>query len=442
MKYVYLLGIAGAFSGMGVVGLTAAIPAIEPIQIKSDKEVFCKWIEWQKVFDDCSLERTAQNFNQSYWSRFVARYQEQADRLASFRPFIKNVIGCRPTKKNIIKGLPDETNQRLEQLYSWFDHDIAALLKYMKKNEFLCDDVNDEEQEADIDDVIKKYKGLLKLFFDDSDKLVREKSLFAFSNRMFEFCFGLDTFDTFHNILNEQSLHQLGRFCYVAMWFYLVGEGWKHWHRECIDALVKHAQAGKEILYIAGGNDIYELIKAGIYRIRVIDPMLPSQPDYYAEGWDFMLKGCQTDGIGDRIQLDCDGKKMVMVREKYSEDGCFDAALSTNKTVSLPNSVTEWSIYDEQGQKLGYVIFERRFCNQSDFDSKPASVPLCSFNEMYFVSMPEHLYGWGIDLKKIPEDFVMLVKQLRKPVSRKIMKNVAKGEESNFSFIMLGSCAT
>lgn len=435
MRQVYIVAIT-----VGMSCLTLMQPIAS--KTKTDTEVFAKWIEWQKVFKDCSLVKASYDFDKNYWGRFVNRYNAQADIMESFTPFLQNATGARLIKGKISQPSADG-KMTLAKIYSWLDNDIHSMLQYMKEHNILNEDVNDDEQDADIDDVIKKYKSLLKVFFNHKDKKIREQYLFAFANRMFESCFSTTTFDKFHAILNDDTSHQLGRFCYVPIWFYLVGEGWKHWHDDCLKMLTAQAQAGKEIVYIAGGNDIYELLRRGIYKIRVIDPMLPSQPEYYAEGWDWLLKDDVDNGIGDRLELNIAANKMVMKREKYQENGSFSASLSTGETVTLPNSVTEWSIYDaSEKQKLGYVIFERRFCNQSDFSSEPNKVILASFNEMYFVSMPQHLYGWGIDLKALPDDLTIYVKQLRKLVTKKIMENLAKGEDSSFTFIMLGSCAT
>ena len=64
-----------------------------------------------------------------------------------------------------------------------------------------------------------------------------------------------------------------------------------------------------------------------------------------------------------------------------------------------------------------------------------------SFNEMYHVDIDEASGGWGIDVATLPHDLTMLVKQLRKPVTKEVLSNIRKAEKAPCFFMFLGSCS-
>ena len=227
------------------------------------------------------------------------------------------------------------------------------------------------------------------------------------------------------------------------MWFHLVGEGWKDWHQNCLDALKKEHDQGKRITYLAGGNDMYQLVKHGIYNIDIIDPMLPSQPDYYAEGWLWLIK---KNGLGDKIIFNFDkNTTVIMKRVGYKEFELFDASLSTGDTVKIRHSKTTWNLYNKKNmKKLGTITIDRRFARQADLviNKNAKKALLFSFNEMYFVDAPQSFGGWGIDTSVVKQDTKIFVKQLRKPITKSTWAHLRKADASSFSFILLGSCAT
>ncbi len=435
MKYIVRLTLYGCVA-LGLTHLGA--------ETKTDQEVFGKWIAWQHVFKDCSLTQMQSALNKNYWDRTLAHYKKHEALLGALKPFLQDVTGNSFEQEPASPMLSPQGKRTMGNLYAWLDRDMPKVFDYMKKHHFLDEHANDEEQGAHIDDVIYKYRKMLKVMFNHENKHIRHQYLFAVANRLFESCYGSWYNEKYNNFLSNRQMHQLGRFGYATMWYYLVGDGWKHWHDSCLQALEQEAKNKKELVYIAGGNDIYQLLKRGIYRIRVVDPMLPTQPAYYAEGWDWLLKGSEGEGIDDLLTIDVMHKKLVMKREKYQEDGTFQASLSNGEDAALPKSTTEWGIYDEKIKKrLGYVIFERRFCDRNDFVTRPDKFLLASFNEMYFAAIPDHLSGWGITADGVPANMKLYVKQLRKPVTKKVLANISTCEQNeNFSFILLGSCPT
>ncbi len=425
MRIVSLLMMAGL---LAVVSLQA--------ESRSAEEVFGKWLSYQKIFKDCSLNKSEKDIRNT-WQGLVSNYKKYCQKDAIFDPFLNSVSNNCLCQNG---ALNKKGTRSLCSLYQWFDHDIAGFLNYLKNHDFIDSNVNMAENGMEVDPVINRYKRLTKQFFVSRYKDERMRCCFALANRMFEYCYGEKTFDDFYTILKTPDQHQIARLFYSIMWFHLVGEGWKHWHDDCLKRIAQEANRGKEIVYIAGGTDIYQLLEHGIYNIRVIDPMLPSQPLYYSEGWDWLVKSNATNrGIGDEVPL----SNVTMKRSDYKENGSFNAHLSTDKDVQLPLSITEWQVYDNTThKKCGKVIFERRFCQTSDFTLSPKKAFLISFNEMYYVAIPSNYGGWGIGAESLPKKLSLHVKQLRKPVTQKVLLNIARGEDCPLTFIRLGSCAT
>ena len=98
---------------------------------------------------------------------------------------------------------------------------------------------------------------------------------------------------------------------------------------------------------------------------------------------------------------------------------------------------------DEEGKILGSYVLERRFVTQADFTTAADKTFLMSFNELFYVTLPDFMEGWGIEPAKFPEDLNIVIKQLRRPVSKKMMCNMRIADLLNttdFKFISLGTC--
>jgi hypothetical protein len=99
--------------------------------------------------------------------------------------------------------------------------------------------------------------------------------------------------------------------------------------------------------------------------------------------------------------------------------------VSTGQMIVLPRSKNVWAVIDAKSNKrLGQVIVERRFTDQNDFVPRSNEVLVMSTTEMISaIDLPEY-GGWGIDPYKLDDKLQLFVKQLRKPISGKIMKNI------------------
>jgi hypothetical protein len=234
------------------------------------------------------------------------------------------------------------------------------------------------------------------------------------------------------------------------MWNYLAGHGWKDWNKSTLMALKDLTKNGGTVVYIAGGTDIYQLLKYGIYNIKVIDPVLPSQFDYYSDIWDWLLinktenNGDENsrngdNGLGDVVKYDFGDRRLVTRRTSFIKTGFFQAELFSGKIVDIIQSETQWTVYDDLDNVLGEVVFERRFCNQDDFVEKDNRYLLISFNELYYIASNNLNDRWGIDISKIGDNFKMFVKQLCSPIDKNVLFNMQKADNSDFLFIKLGS---
>jgi hypothetical protein len=221
---------------------------------------------------------------------------------------------------------------------------------------------------------------------------------------------------------------------YAVMWVQLGARGWQSWNQYLLLELKKQAERGKEIVYIAGGSDIHQLLKNGVYKIRVVDPFLSTQDTYYSRGWKFLVQGA----LGDTFTWSDGKQKLLFKRADYREDGFFTAKVSGGRKRRIPRAVIIWNIFDSEGKQCGQLTIERRFTVQDDFCHAADRAMLISFNEIYFVATA-HDTGWGIKLSKLDKNFQLYVKQLQHALPKKMLERVQQ-LDADFEFIQLGNC--
>ena len=399
---------------------------------KNASDIFKNSIENQFVFNDLNIESMAQNLNSSNFACLRKEYKKHLSNLQ----LLIGLIGPQEIS-NILLQTKLPSNKILEKqfahIYSLLQNNIKQFIDYLVNNNFTLFKFNQKDETLPIDKTIEKHKKLISFLFNQKDKYKKIEYLFTVANKFFEFCFQEKTFIIFKKLLSNKSYHPILRFLYSIIWSNLAETGWQHWHVDCIKAL---ASSDKEIIYLAGGTDIYQLIKNGIYNIRIIDPLLPSQPHYYSSEWKWLIKGQDTTyNIGDEIIFD----NIILKRTKYYEtDKTFKIHLSTKTTKTIQQSTTIWNIYKNQ-KKMGHFIIERRPIQQNDFDTK--NIILMSFNETYFIAATKEYNGWGINPHKLPQNFKMYVKQLKHPITKQILCNMRyEIKQKNFNYINLGSC--
>ncbi|MFA6527136.1 MAG: hypothetical protein WCT20_01800 [Candidatus Babeliales bacterium] len=439
------VGRLGGIVAMSVCLSSCSLTVVDR-EVKKGDELFARWIASQKVFDDISPSSMKFLVDDGYAVHFKKRYQGNKDHLASNSTILSSMFNCSFDFQLDLVDIHNSTLvNTIGHVTALLERDMEGFIQYLR-DIGLTSPAQQEHDKALPNDTSKKYKelikqynGLLQLFFLNGDAGSDEELVYlrAVANRMFEYAFGPGTWPQFHTILLTPSDHPIARVFYAAIWYYLAGSGWKQWHRQCLDALKRDYEKGKRIVYIAGGSDVYQLIKHGIYSIDLIDPILPTQPRYYSEGWAWLVR---DGGIGDEIIFTFQDRTIVARRTSCTKHGFFSAKLSIGEWGDVPSSVTTWTLSDKKSRKrLGTWVIHRRCATQADFVADDSRSLVISFNELYFVATQNPIKSWGINPALFDDHFTMHVKQLRHSVTKEMIKNMAEADASAFSFIALGS---
>lgn len=412
---------------------------------KQANEVFAKWLEWQQIMPDKDLTTMTAHLDASHIKQ---QYVSAISTLKPLEQLLDKLTASHINPDGFILRNPvaDPIKQNFSAVYELMQNDMATFIAVLRELP-LCStaDAIEESTSTDSTKIIDRYNALFRLLFAHPNQAEAHKYLFTVANHFFEYCFETKTFPTFERIMLNVKDQPLGRMLYAVAWYNLAGNGWKHWHENSLKTLKEKADAGNTIKYIAGGSDILQMLRAGVYNIKNIDPQLPSQPVYYANGWEFLVRSASADGgIGDKIVIPLPERTLTMERTEFTLTGeTFKARLNNDSVIEIPRSITTWTITDENSIALGTYQLDRRFCNQQDFNATANETLLMSFNELYFISLPQFLNGWMIEPNQFPEDLSIVVKQLRKPVSRDTVFNMRIASLLNatdFKFIALGTC--
>lgn len=418
---------------------------------RTGEQVFGRWFDvdgsqYQQAFRDMDVATMAQDLDQGRRLLFNERFAAYRERINSFGKFfvkmgIHPALAMTQQENNEFSAI---ARQELTTVYKLLQNNIPGFVSYLKKSGFESEALNKREAATYFNDVIERHKALMSVLFARANSVLEEEYLFTVANHFFEYCFVAPTWKTFAQLLKTPKDYPIVRLLYSTMWYNLAGNGWKNWHEATLKALQeKCQQSGTSVTYIAGGSDLYQLLNHEIYNIRVIDPMLPTQPRYYSEGWDWLVRSAGDDGgIGDEFTMKTKCKDLLLKRFTYQEKGSFSVPGLDGASQTIPQSVTVWNVFDQvSGQRLGELTFDRRFCTQDDFVSKPDQFLLMSFNELYFVTTAEN-DNWGIDPRKFPKNFTMFVKQLRCPVNKEVACHLRQADKAPFGFIKLGTSVT
>lgn len=418
-------------------------------EVKKDKELFGRWIEPnpvrntkpQEIFNDVPLHSIKGLIGPDYLLFFKKRYQENKDNFVSILPILSKVFPCSFDAQYGLASVGSSTQfaSHIGHVTQLLENDMPGFISHLRDLKLNSPWQEEHDTTTPSNEIINQYNRFLELFFlhEEAESPQELEYMRAVANRMFEYAFGQDTWPQFHKIILTKIDHPIARMLYSAMWYYLAGSGWKQWHRQCLDALKREHDKGKRIVYIAGGSDMYQLIKYGIYSIDLIDPILPTQPRYYSDGWAWLVR---EGGIGDSIIFTFKDRTVVARRTGFKPKGFFKAKLSNGQIGDIPKSVTTWTFSDKaSGKRLGTWLIHRRFSQQSDFVANVSRAVVMSFNELYFVATQSPAKSWGINPALFDDSFTMFIKQLRRPVTKAMIKNMAEASASAFNFISLGS---
>lgn len=410
---------------------------------KRAEDVFKKWLSWQQIMPERNVASMTDHLNDNFLVSFRQQYEKTAPALEPLTPFLNTLTASHINQHGYFLRTPisEPLVANLSGLYHLVQNDMNGFIDFLKHSNFLPTKKTYPEIIVNwSDDTIDQYTALFDLLFAHPQEQARSEYLFSVANQFYEHCFAPESFNDFERNLLDKESHPIAQMLYTVTWLNLAGNGWKHWHENSLATLKDRADNGHQIVYIAGGSDIYQLIKAGIYNIKNIDPQLPSQPKYYTDEWQFIASG----KIGDTIMFSFDNRTITMQRVGFQMPGTtFKARIASGEIIEIPHSTTTWQLTDEQGKVLGQYILDRRFCQQADFASTPNKTLLISFNELYFVCLPDILHGWHIEPSQFDTNFSIVVKQLRKPVSKQMAVNMRIASMLNatdFKFIALGTC--
>lgn len=403
-------------------------------------DVFHKWFDCQDVYHDRDFNDRAEALDDSFLLAFKNNYETFFSELKELNPFLSGLSNNQINEYGYQLRLPlDETMKlRIALMHQLFDKDFSALVECFAINQVTSRALNSQELLTTPALVIEKYKALLRILFSHPNKISENEYCFAAANRIFEWCFSGDTAQLYQSFFTNEAFHPFARFLNTIIWYYLIGDGWKHWHAGCLTDLQQEASAGKEVVYIAGGSDLIPLLKNRIYSIRVIDPFLPSQTSYYSEGWHFLVQG----DIGDEIIFNHEFQHITLRRSLQQENGRFYVKLSTGSVEELPHTTTIWDIIDKNEKRLGNIIIERRLAANNDFIPQQDKTLVMSYDEATYIALPETLNGWGIDITQFDKTFKLFIKQLRTPITRIELYNLRISSllnHANLKFINFGS---
>lgn len=406
--------------------------------VKDASDVFKRWISIQQIIPDVSFESYNKSTDPIFVADFRAQYETQLQLLSRHKRFLNNLTGGCITDYGyqITWPLKETFFENIKMFNHLADSDIGELLKFLKKMDLFETPLTEKNTNG----LVEEFNGVTQLLFSGNDEETKTILMFNLANRYMEWLFGNLFTHNGQRMMVSQEQHQMLRYLYAVIWQKLAGFGWKNWHANSLAHLNQEAAIGKTVIYIAGGSDIFQLIKSGVYNIINIDPQLPTQPTYYTNDWEYLLHG----SLEDRIVFNDKDTKLIMVRRAFRKNGKqFQAQLSNRQVILLDESETEWDIFNADLKKIGNYTLKRRFCNQNDFVIKPNETILMSFNELYYICLPQTLGGWGIDISKLPPNFTMHIKQLRSPVTRETISNMRTAallNTTDLGYIGLGSC--
>jgi hypothetical protein len=397
------------------------------IVAKKNLVLFQDFCHDQEIFHDTNLEYMKILLGKGNLIRLRNKIIRQISDLQEASAFFNLPSISKPLVQIPIPSLSD-IKEGFFSIYPLLNGDIKGFIDQLNNNLFPTN------IKKNVDDAVDDSKKMIELLFDHEEEFDKNQFLFAVANHMFEFCFYPKTFPYFKKMLLTPSQYSKIKLMYSIIWSNLCEVGWQNWHKNCLDSLVKEA-GSKEVLYIAGGTDIYQLLKRGIYNIKVVDPMLSSQPKYYSENWKMMI---DTEHLSTEAKIYKTG--LTIKKIEYKKTGkSFSVDLSNKKKEEIPESIITFEV-KKAGKKVGNLIFDRRLAKESDFSSTKNPI-LISFNELNFVTSPKNQEGWGMNVENFPENIKVFVKQLRQTVDKKIMLNLRyEARHKNFSFISLGTC--
>ena len=401
-----------------------------PARVVHDYDIFRKWLRVQRVYEDKDFSTMSTQLNEKFLTRFKDSLEENFKNLRELRYILEKITAGQVTQTgyHLAPPMHESMQGTLTEVYDSLQNNPQRFVDLLKESGISTPEADKLETSKHFEFTVEKYKAFMRLLFPTKLTLSQDEYLFNVGNRLFEYCFEDATFPHYQQLLMNKKEYPLVRCINTLLWFQLVGDGWKHWHKSCLNGLKQEAVQGKKLVYIAGGNDFYQLLKEGIYNIDIIDPFLPSQNRYYAQNWEWLVNG----EIDDEILCSFDSKKITLKRTQQTKLGSHHVKTPEGKLVELSKGKIIWKVYDNNNEEaVGSITIHRRFAQQKDFD--PAAAVVCSYDEAIYAVQPEILDGWGINPGLFTADQKIYIKQLRKPINKDVLMNIKAATMLNFT---------
>jgi hypothetical protein len=393
--------------------LAGALAPASAAMRRTGEQLFVGWVEGQATYADVRFADLAKRLDADYARTLVSRLPPEVRPQVGFLRL--------PKTERLDDGAIEAVLGAARELLPLLDGRVPELLERLAAQGFATEAVDAAERDHEVE-TRRKYRRFLAALLNRPQERERRQALFALANRFFEYCFSPETHAAFRALLKRPASGPIVRLLHEAISYRLARTGWHAWHETTLETLGRRHAEGHEIVYIAGGTDILRLLERGIYNVRVIDPMFPSQAEYYLPDWELFVKGA----IGDEIAIQ--GKEgrpgIVLRRAAHRRRGSFaTGTLSDGSRRRLPRTRTTWTIRSEDGKALGRLVFDRRFLRQSDLRRRPKKTLVISVNELPFVvtSGPE---SWGMRPDRFDDRFELFVKQLRMAVTLPVVRNL------------------
>ena len=170
-----------------------------------------------------------------------------------------------------------KSESKVDWLKNFFQHqetfflvekDMEQLVEKLKQH-YSSAEINKIEKQVKNSLTINRYNEIVGGKPVDLRDVKSRVFLFNIANRFFEFCYNNKTTEQFRKLFAEEKYHPIIRLLHSIIWKQLSSDGWAHWHFECLKNLRTSYNKNKEVVYIAGGNDIYQLLNFGIYNIKI-----------------------------------------------------------------------------------------------------------------------------------------------------------------------------
>lgn len=420
-------------------GISCSAGYLQPTTL-TPAEIFEKWVKIQYTVRDHNLDELAADMHSpSYLTRFKKNYEASLPLLRTLQPLLTSITdgAINESGYNLQPPLSTPMEQNIAAILHALETDPTLFVQYLQTINFV-DPSETSDKSNNFNFTVEKYKALIRLLVSAKTPRLDEELGIAIANRLVEFCYSNETFPIYQATMQFTEHHSIARMLHTVIWYNIIGTGWKLWHENCLHDLKQAAQEGKRIKYLAGGNDVYTLLCNGIYNITIIDPFLPSQARYYANGWEWLIAGNPQDEIIGNFGAD----ELKLVRTKQVEGETF-IAKTGGQFAPLKKYSTTWTVYKaESEEKLGSIIIERRFVQQSDLALDTEHVFLMSYDEFIYLGLPSILDGWGITPNALDENFLCYIKQLRKPLTKHSLNNLRIASMINYAdlkFINLAS---